>query len=319
MQRLLRPGGPILAHLGNRPVDELRVADLREWWSAAIDRPGRSTKTGRTYLDALAAVLGYAADLDLCDGSSVDGFRRILKRWSRTQRGRAESDPSRTIRAIEDAAEITRLLRAASEERPIPRLLVLLCLDAGLRRGEAIALRWRSVIWGDSEDDTRRALVICESRPRGGRPGLTKTGRQRRVDLSRRLRRTLWTEFRRVIGRGEDDFALGAIDPDNFNSREWRRIVMRADIGPVQLKDLRDTCASHLLSGGVPLAYVSNQLGHTAIGTTERHYAKWIEREEYRPSIALKPGEVPADILARLSTELRWHSHNGSSPRVNLR
>ena len=85
-QRLLRPDGPILAHVGDLRVDELRVADLREWWSAAVDRPGRSTKTGRTYLDALAAVLGYAADLELCDGSSVG--------WLQTHPEEVEPDPS---------------------------------------------------------------------------------------------------------------------------------------------------------------------------------------------------------------------------------
>ena len=190
---------------------------------------------------------------------------------------------------------------------------MLLCLDAGLRRGEAIGLRWRSVIWGDGEGDPRRALIISESRPRGGRPGPTKTGRQRRVDLSRRLRRALWAEFRRVVGRGEDDFAVAAIDPDNFNAREWRRIVKRADIGPIQPKDLRDTYATQLLSAGVPLAYLSNQLGHAAIGTTERHYAKWIEREEYRRPIDLKPGEVPGDVLTHLSGASQ--EHEGSGPR----
>ena len=184
-QRLLRPDGPILAHVGDLRVDELRVADLREWWSAAVDRPGRSTKTGRTYLDALAAVVGYAADLELCDGSSVDGFRRILRRWNRTQRGRAESDPSRTIRAIEDPADVARLLHAASEEGPIPGLLMLLCLDAGLRRGEAIGLRWppssgvtaRATRAARSSSPSPVLAVADRARPRpGGNVGSTFHG-----------------------------------------------------------------------------------------------------------------------------------------------
>ena len=119
-------------------------------------------------------------------------------------------------------------------------------------------------------------------------------------------------EFRRVVGRGGDDFAVGPIDPDNFNAREWRRIVKRADVGPIQLKDLRDTYATQLLSVGVPLAYLSNQLGHAAVGTTERHYAKWIEREEYRRPIDLEPGEVPADVLTRLSKETREYKGSAS-------
>jgi len=48
---------------------------------------------------------------------------------------------------------------------------------------------------------------------------------------------------------------------------------------------LRDTYASHLLSAGVQLAYVSAQLGHADVAITARHYARWCGGDEYRPPI----------------------------------
>ena len=44
-----------------------------------------------------------------------------------------------------------------------------------------------------------------------------------------------------------------------------------------------------------------DQLGHSEITTTARHYAKWIDADEYREPIPLLPGEVPADLIARIS------------------
>jgi len=183
----------------------------------------------------------------------------------------------------------------------VAHALVLLLLDAGLRVGEALGLRWGAIAWGAHENDRSRHLIIRESRPRGGPPEPTKSGRERRVALSRRLRRAL----RQLAIRPErfnpapDAFVVAGVDPYNFRKREWRRILQRAGIGHRALKDLRDTFASQLLTAGVQLGYVSQQLGHSDVATTARHYARWCGGSEYWEPLALEEGEVPADLLAR--------------------
>jgi hypothetical protein len=67
------------------------------------------------------------------------------------------------------------------------------------------------------------------------------------------------------------------------------------------MKDLRDIFASQLLTSGVSLGYVSKQLGHADVAVTARHYSKWAGGDAYREPIALRAGEVPADLLARLA------------------
>jgi len=52
--------------------------------------------------------------------------------------------------------------------------------------------------------------------------------------------------------------------------------------GPLIGYDLRHTYASLLLSEGVPLLYVSQQLGHAKPTTTLKHYAKWMPRGNRR-------------------------------------
>jgi len=73
----------------------------------------------------------------------------------------------------------------------------------------------------------------------------------------------------------------------------------------VRLKELRDTYASHLLTQGIPIQFVSRQLGHGGVSVTEQHYAKYLgaggEEFTYVEPARLAPGEIPADLLARLT------------------
>jgi hypothetical protein len=85
--------------------------------------------------------------------------------------------------------------------------------------------------------------------------------------------------------------------------REWARIVKRAGIGARAFKDMRDTFGSQLVSAGIPLAYVSRQLGHADVAITAKHYARWTGGDDYREPVRLLPDEVPADLLARLALQ----------------
>ncbi len=177
------------------------------------------------------------------------------------------------------------------------RAYVTLMLDAGLRSGEALGLRWRCVRWADGADDQRRALVIEESKPRGGPPGPTKSGRSRIVALSWRLQEALFDLYKERRPKPDDHVIYS---PDHTLYDTWRRLVKRAGIGPVARKDLRDTFASQLLTCGVQLGYISKQLGHANVKVTADHYAKWCGGDEYREPLRLEEGELPPDLLARL-------------------
>jgi integrase len=220
-------------------------------------------------------VLGYALERELLEQNPVIAFRQVRARKNRTQRGRAASDKARFITPIEDADELERLVGAAQAEGLDAYVLLLLCLDAGLRWGEAVGLRWGHVLLGEDERDARRALSIEDSRPRSGKPGPTKSGRARRVGLSKRLRAALLELYRSKLGPAFEAHVLRDFDPSVFRRSEWRRILKAAKIGQRNVKDLRDTFASQLLTAGVQLGYVSAQLGHSNVAVTAQHYAKW--------------------------------------------
>ena len=111
---------------------------------------------------------------------------------------------------------------------------------------------------------------------------------------------------------GHPNFPPGFSEGKVGSLGRWvaRARAARRDVRPWALEDLRDTFASQLFSAGVQLGYVSRQLGHADVTTTARHYAKWIEGEEYRGPLVLLPGEIPAGLLACLS-DCSQFAHNG--------
>jgi integrase len=316
--------GRLMAALGDLRLDALDARRLREWWNAegfgAAQGPKlangrtapRTIATGRTYLDALAGVFVYAREIGLVEANPIDELRDALRRRTRTRRGRAEASADRNVHPIEDPKELGRFVTAARAHGLEAYAFVLLGLDAGLRRGEALGLRWGRIVWGEDEDDPSRALLVVEARPRGGAFGPPKSGRARRVALSTRLRGALLSLYRLHDGPPAD----APVIRGGFHRREWKRLEDAAGIGHRRFKDLRDTFGSQLVSAGVPLAYVSRQLGHADVAVTARHYARWTGGDEYREPVRLLAGEVPADLLARLAVEPEGSTDRAGDPRV---
>jgi integrase len=291
--------GPVLRLLGALRVDAIEPETLQRWWEEEVEGRGRSVKTGRSYLDAINGVLRLAQRHGhLRSPNPVPVFRDWLRAEGRTRATRARI--GRDIRPIEDPRSLARLLAAAETRGPDVYLLTLLLLDAGLRLGEAAALTWGQVRWGADENDRTRHLLIDRSRPRGGAETPTKSGRDRKVPLSRRLRFALAEGYLRAGRPLLNERVFPRFDVSNFRKREWNELLRGARVGSVRPKDLRDTFASWLLTLGVPAPWVSEALGHADWAVTARHYARWIPGGDDEP-LRRRPGEVYPDLLARLA------------------
>jgi integrase len=86
--------------------------------------------------------------------------------------------------------------------------------------------------WGDGDDDERRHLLIDRNVPTMGDEGLPKSGRERRVAMSRRLREALFNVYRMRNGNPDEDriFPQLATDPElkRWRRRVWAQVVRRA-------------------------------------------------------------------------------------------
>ncbi len=207
------------------------------------------------------------------------------------------------MRPVESVTALDRLIAASRDEGTAAEVCVLLGLDAGLRAGEALPLRWRDITWG--ADGGRRRLWIERNRPRTSSVDeAPKSGRERSVALSQRLRDALARLYRERWEPGPDRLVREGVNYWTFREGAWRRITKTADLAGVRFKDLRGTYASQLLTCGISLQYISKQLGRGRIEVTQRHYAKWIGDDDYREPMRLREGEVVADLLARLPADV---------------
>ena len=246
-------------------------------------------------------------------------MRSTLRALNRTKAARQEQDTVSKANPIEPVADLSRFVRASANwNRTAPRkrrltaheetlrrdahIANLLLLDAGLRLGEAFALRWRNVWWGRDANDVNRHLVIEEARARGRHEGPPKSGRTRKVALSRRLQTALRERYLELGRPDVDGRILLRRDTRKYRDTQFRRICEAAGIGRRDPKDLRDSYASHLLTVGVNLAYIAEQLGHANVAITARHYGRWVAQDGYQEPLKMVTGEVPADLLARLDS-----------------
>ncbi len=75
----------------------------------------------------------------------------------------------------------------------------------------------------------------------------------------------------------------------------FERVLRKAELPHFRVYDLRHTFASVLLSEGVPLLYVSKQLGHSKPTTTLQYYAKGF------------PAETAGTWTCWIGRQQNWH------------
>ncbi len=180
------------------------------------------------------------------------------------------------------AEQLARLQAAAAGTWLDP--LIRLVAATGLRRGEALALRWRDLDWATGRLRVERALYQTAAEI-----GVkhTKTRQTRVVTLppsvleSLQFHRERQEQDRQLFGpdyRTDLDliFATPAGDFLKPDSVSWAvcNLARRAGLPKgVGLHTLRHTHASALLAAGVPIANVARRLGHRDTHTTAKIYA----------------------------------------------
>ncbi len=156
------------------------------------------------------------------------------------------------------------------------RMLYLIAVNTGLRRGEVLGLHWQDV------DLSRKLLYVRRSlgRIREGnryvvREMAVKTRHSRRtIDLSPAVVAALLVH--RTSGDSHTDYVFrsrvgGPIDPSDLN-RVFRRHLALAGLPHIRFHDLRHTHASLLIEAGVHPKAIQVRMGHASITTTLNTY-----------------------------------------------
>lgn len=175
---------------------------------------------------------------------------------------------------------------AATRPDPLTPLWHLLALE-GMRRGEALGLRWRDINWERgtahiwqtvAPDKTNKGRAIIQ--PGGKTARATRTVRltaatldvlrsHRTEQAARRLAAPAWEDHDLIVCTGDG----APVNPGGNITRSFDRIVKRAGLRRIRVHDLRHTHATLLLSMGVPVKVVSERLGHSSSAFTMDVYA----------------------------------------------
>lgn len=158
--------------------------------------------------------------------------------------------------------ELEQLLECAGTFSPTVELYILLTGEGGLRVGELCALRWIDVDFKTGIVHVRRGVVR-------GKEGPTKSGKERQVPMSDRLRRALQQHH----AKAHATRVLTRDDGADLNSEDVRRGLERvAKYAGVPVHGphaLRHCFGSRLMLNGAGAHVVMELLGHAKLATTQ--------------------------------------------------
>jgi len=286
--------------LGGLFLEGLTRERLESWLADLIARASSRRMVTKT-VAALRGILAAAVDWGRLTSNPASGLR--LPREATNEEQAAERVLTLDqLRLLLGTGAVNRshatMLRAAGE--------------AGLRRGELIALRWTDLDLPARRINVRRSIWQERSGPRkGARLEKTTKGRRRRtVAISEDFSRALADWFAvSVVERGGAADGLvwpgragqpmGADTPTHAAERAQVRCGLVGGGGRplVTLHGLRHTAASIMLAGGVPLIVVSRQLGHANPNITAQVYAHLLSDSQLDDAAAVF--ELAGDASSR--------------------
>lgn len=256
----------VIPRIGRVPLGKLRPAHVQ----AVVDgmlAAGQSRASALQAYRVLAEALRHAVRWQLLAQNPAAGA--------------SPPRPERRELVVLEASQIRALLEQA-RQTPwyVPLLLAAAC---GLRRGEALGLRWRDVELEERKIRVTATLQRVAGELRFEQP---KTDRARRTvalppftasELRRHRREqaerrlligSAWRDHDLVADRGDG----GPLDPESF-THAFARLARQAGLpAGVRLHDLRHAYATELLRAGVHPKVVSEALGHASPAFTMTVY-----------------------------------------------
>lgn len=235
---------------------------------------------------ALRAVLAQAVEDGLIPNNPADTQRARQAR----PRGGKSSDAV-TEEQCWTSAQARAFVAATADDRLGPLWATM--LGTGLRRGEALALRWDDVDLDAGTAQVRRSVTVVRGQVMVDDKGGKTDAARRRIVLGDDLV-TLLREHRRR--QAEERLAAGPLWVDTGAvfaeadgqpvhptkaSRTFSREAARVGLPAIGLHGLRHTHATMLLRDGVPVTAVAQRLGHANPSITLSVYAHAVPADDH--------------------------------------
>jgi len=259
-------------------IGTVRLVDLQARYLQALyarkKKGGLSSRTVRYIYSLMVEALGHAVKTGL--------LARNVARATEPPRIEHKVMPTMKSEDLESFFEVAKRI-------PLYHHLFYTLLHTGLRRGEALALKWKHVDMGLASLGVAAYLSVTQSLNRvNGRLvlGEPKTGAgKRRVALSPSLvlilrqHRDEQNAAHSLLGKTltNEDYVFShpdgtPLDPSTV-SHTFSRLLRQAGLPSMPLHGLRHTHATFLLQAGVHPRVAMERLGHSSIRVTLDTYS----------------------------------------------
>ena len=256
----------------NIMLQELQAKDIQNFYLHELRRV--SANSVIHYHANIHKALKYAVKIDLIDVNPADKVERPKK--------------NKFIGSFYDADEVNRLFEISEGTKlEIP---VLLGAFYGLRRSEAIGLKWNAVNFEKNTLSIHHTVVQCniDGKRKLIAADTTKTtSSMRTLPLVPFVRERLLAlkekqaENRRLCGNcyNRDYLAyicvddIGDLIKPSYVTEQFPKLLDKYDMRRIRYHDLRHSCASLLLKNGVQMKEIQDWLGHSDFSTTANTYA----------------------------------------------
>lgn len=188
------------------------------------------------------------------------------------------------IASYYNANELKQLLDCL-EGDPL-RIPIILGAYYGLRRSEALGLKWDAVDFDAGVISIRHKVIDVENQLLGLDVMKTKSSyrtlplipavaeelkreRARQEEMQRVLRGSYNKQYLGYICVD----AIGNLLPPRYVSEHFKVLLRHNSLREIRFHDLRHSCASLLLANEVPMKMIQDWLGHSDMGTTANIYS----------------------------------------------
>ena len=253
-------------------LKNLTAKDIQEFYLRELERVSASSVIH--YHANIHKALKYAVKIDLIDVNPADKVERPKK--------------DRYVGSFYDADEVNALFDAAKGSKL--ELPILFGAFYGLRRSEAIGLKWDAIDFDQNTITIRHTVTSCDL---DGKRILvaadtTKTkSSMRTLPLVPFMRERLLAlkeeqeDNRRLCGRSYiKDYIgyvcvneIGDLIKPHYVTESFPKLLKANGLRHIRYHDLRHSCASLLLANGVPMKQIQEWLGHSDFSTTANIYA----------------------------------------------
>lgn len=211
-------------------------------------------------------------------------FRDAVK-WGMLHRNPCDfADPPRHVKHemhVWTTEELRQFLTFVADDELYP--LWLLLATTGLRRGEALGLRWQDLDFEMGRAAIRQSLTSGGGKLAFAPPKTAKSRRAMSLDPTTvsALRSQRATQAEHQLAAGIRATASGLVfarddgsptRPDSV-SRRFKQLAKAADLPVIRIHDLRHTYATIALAAGTHPKVVAERLGHSTIAITLDTYS----------------------------------------------